>query len=170
MSAYEQIADQQVLTFRLGNETFAVPVTEVREILDSPPITRIPQTPEFFAGVINLRGQVVPVITLRRKFGLASLETLHSCIVVLEIDLDGTLTQFGVLVDGVQEVAQLRGEQIEPPPRLGVGLKLDYLAGVGKLDDRFILLLNVSRLLSGGEVQALQTLQEYVDQTKSALG
>lgn len=155
-------ADQtqsQYLTFILQEETFAVGVEQVTEILDAPAITRVPRTPDFVAGVINLRGRVVPVIDLRLRFGLAAHDGGPRCIVVLEVVEEGVLCQVGALVDGVQEVVPLQRDQIEPPPRLGLGLHLDFLVGVGKLGESFVLLLNVPRLFSGGEVEVMRQLQ-----------
>ena len=147
------------LTFTLRTETFAVPVTQVREILDHAPLTRLPQMPAFVAGVLNLRGRVVPVVDLRIRFGMTcQAETRDSCIVVMEIDLDGALMEFGALVDGVQEVLVLSASQIEPPPRLGLGLKCDLLAGIGKEGERFIILLRPERLIAEGEVTQLADL------------
>lgn len=153
---HDTLADAQYLTFTLRSETFAVPVAQVREILDHVPLTRVPQMPVFVAGVINLRGRVVPVIDLRLRFGFAGQdETRDTCIIVLEIELDGALTEFGARVDGVQEVLALAADQIDPPPRLGLGMSCDLLAGLGKQGGRFIILLRPERLVADGEVSQL---------------
>ena len=114
----------QFLTFCLRDETFAVPVAKVREIFEFTALTRVPRMPAYIAGVINLRGRVVPVIELRTKLGMESVaRTRHTCIVVLEVPCDGKLTEVGALVDAVQEVIALEDTQIEPPARLGVGIE-----------------------------------------------
>jgi len=160
---HDTLSAVQYLTFTLRTETFAVPVAQVREILDSVPLTRVPQMPAFVAGVLNLRGRVVPVIDLRVRFGFAGQEaTRDTCIVVLEIDLDGALMEFGALVDGVQEVLALSADQIEPPPRLGLGMSCDLLAGIGKQGERFIILLRPERLIADGAAAQLAGLLEPV--------
>lgn len=149
---HDELAGTQFLTFTLRAETFAVPVTQVKEILDSVPLTRVPQMPVFVAGVINLRGRVVPVIDLRLRFGFAGAqETRDTCIVILEIEVDGAPMEFGTLVDGVQEVLTLAADQIDPPPRLGLGMSSDLLAGLGKQGGRFIIVLRPERLIVEGE-------------------
>jgi len=143
----------QYLTFVLREETFAAPVTRVREILEYTPLTRIPRMPAAMAGVINLRGRVVPVIDLRIKLGMERVEpTRHTCIVVLEIPGDGKVVEVGALVDAVQEVLVFNAEQIEPPPRLGVGIEGQYITGMGKKGDRFVILLDVTQLMSSSEI------------------
>jgi purine-binding chemotaxis protein CheW len=151
-SLFDTSGGAQFLTFSLGDETFAVPVAKVREILDYVPLTQVPQLPAFVAGVINLRGRVVPVIDLRMRFGLALLgQTRDTCIIVLEIEVEGELTEVGALVDGVQEVLTLDAGEVEPPPRFGLGLGSDLLAGLGKRDGRFVIILRPEHLLAAGE-------------------
>ena len=155
----DELSGAQFLTFTLRAETFAVPVAQAREILDSVPLTWVPQMPDFVAGVINLRGRVVPVIDLRRRFGFAGAQvTRDSCTIILEIEVDGSRMEFGAMVDGVQEVLALSAGQIEPPPRLGLGMHGDLLAGIGKQGDRFIILLRPERLIAEGEVPQLAGL------------
>ena len=152
--AYEAAFAAQFLTFTLGSETFAVPVAQTREILDYAPLTRVPQLPAFVAGVINLRGRVVPVIDLRERFGIATqAQTRETCIVVLEIDIEGVVSEIGALVDSVQEVVALDAGEIEPPPRFGLGLGGDLLAGLGKRGGRFVIILRPEHLLAGGEAR-----------------
>src|SRR5512144_2930071 len=115
-SQVEQTA--QYLTFRLGAEVFALDITQVREVLDYTPITRVPRMPAFMRGVINLRGAVVPVVDLRLKFGMTETErAVNTCIVIAEIELDGERTVIGALADSVREVIDLEPGQIEPAPR-----------------------------------------------------
>ena len=147
---------QQYLTFSLADEIFAVDVAQVREILDQIQITRVPQMPEFMLGVINLRGSVVPVVDLRRKFGMASVAANRdNCIVVMEVDFGGELTVVGALADAVQEVLDLGADQIEPPPRLGTKLKTEFIHGMGKKGEQFVILLNIDKIFSSDELHVL---------------
>jgi len=135
---------RQYLTFKLGEEVFGVDVAKVREILEITTITKVPQTPPFMRGVINLRGSVVPVVDMRLKFGMPPSErTVNTCIVVVEVALDGEPTVLGALVDSVQEVFELEPDQIEPAPRIGTKLRTEFLLGMGKRDERFLLLLDI---------------------------
>lgn len=137
-----------------------MPVAQVREILEFTPLTRVPRMPAWLAGVINLRGRVVPVVDLRVKLGMEPGErTRHTCIVVLEVPCDGTITQVGALVDGVQEVIVLNQEQIEPPPRLGVGIANELVTGMGKQGDRFVILLHVEKVFAERIEKPLATVQ-----------
>ena len=123
---------RQYLTFRLDEEVFGLDVGKVREILDMTTITKIPRTPEFMRGVINLRGNVVPVVDMRLKFGLPAVEnTVDTCIVVTEVALEGETTVLGALVDSVQEVFELEPGQIEPAPRIGTRLRTEFILGMG---------------------------------------
>jgi len=150
---------QQFLSFRLDAETFAVDVLQVREILDQTKVTRVPQMPDYMLGVINLRGSVVPVVDLRLKFGLNATEkTRDTCIVVLEIDYDGESTIVGAMADAVSEVLDLQPEDIEPPPRLGTRLKTEFIRGMGKKNEQFLILLNIDRIFSSEELDLLQNL------------
>lgn len=154
----EEIANQY-LTFTLHAERFAIPVSQVREILDLIPIVRVPQLPDFVSGVINLRGKVLPVVDLSLKFGLAAAEkSRDTCIVVLEFaDRDGRI-EVGALVDAVQEVIVLTAAEIEPPPRLGSGLGNGLVAGMGKTAQGFVILLNVDHIFASAESQLLHTV------------
>ncbi|HXV21977.1 MAG TPA: chemotaxis protein CheW [Desulfuromonadales bacterium] len=152
---------RQYLTFRLGEETFAVDVTKAREVLDFIPPTRVPQTPGYMLGVINLRGSVVPVVDLRLKFGLAATATTRdTCIIVLEITADGEATIVGAVADSVQEVLELEAEQIEPPPRIGTRLKTEFIRGMGNHDGRFLILLDIDRVFSTDELSLVQGVGE----------
>lgn len=147
------ISKNQFLTFNLKGETFSVPVSKVKEILEYTPLTRVPRMPTCVAGVINLRGRVVPVTDLRVKLGMEQTErTRHTCIIVIEIPFDGKTTEVGALVDAVQEVIALEDEHVEPPPRLGVGIEHEMIAGMGKRGDRFIVMLNVDHLFLNSEI------------------
>jgi len=143
-------ATGQYLTFRLDGELFAADVVKVREVLEPVAITHVPQTPDYLLGVINLRGNVVPVIDLRNRFGMPAQElTKHSCIIVVEIDIGGELLVIGLLADNVQEVVNIELDKIGSSPRLGTKLHTDYLAGVTQLGNDFVLLLNLDQVLTG---------------------
>jgi purine-binding chemotaxis protein CheW len=155
---------RQYLTFRLGEETFAVDVTKAREILDFTLPTRVPQTPGYMLGVINLRGSVVPVVDLRLKFGLAATATTRdTCIIVLEINADGEATTVGAVADSVEEVLELDAEQIEPPPRIGTRLKTEFIRGMGNHDGRFLIILDIDRVFSVDELSLVQSAGETAD-------
>ncbi len=143
----------QYLTFRVGHDEYAVGVLQVREILEFTPLTPIPLTPPWIRGVLNLRGNVVPVVELALKFGLEATETTdRTCIVIVEVELDGDLSPMGVIVDSVSEVVDFGDEEIEPTPHFGTRVRVDYLAGMGKFDGRLIPLLDTDRVLSTEEL------------------
>jgi len=146
----------QYLTFKLDDETFAVDVAKVREILDFSTVTKVPQTPDFMRGVINLRGSVVPVVDMRLKFGMSETEkTVDTCIIVLEILLDNETAVVGALADSVQEVLELEPENIEPAPRIGTKLNTDFLVGMGKQNETFIMILNIDKVFTLDELSAV---------------
>ena len=146
----------QYLSFKLGEEIFAVDVAKVREILDVTAITKVPQTPEYMRGVINLRGSVVPVMDMRLKFGLPATErTVNTCIIVMEVTHDGETMVLGSLADSVQEVLELEPDQIEPPPRIGTHLRTDFIKGMGKYNDLFIIILDVDRVFNTGDFDTI---------------
>lgn len=143
----------QYLTFRLGDETFALDISKVREVLDYTNITKVPHTPDFMRGVINLRGNVVPVVDMRLKFGMSRTEqTVNTCIIIVEISIEGETTVLGALTDAVQEVIELGPEQIEPAPRIGTRLRTEFIRGMGKRDDQFIIILDIDRVFSADEL------------------
>jgi purine-binding chemotaxis protein CheW len=147
----------QYLTFKLQEELYAVDVANIREILDFTTVTKVPNTPDFMRGVINLRGSVVPVIDMRLKFGLPETEkTVDTCVVVMEISLDGQAVILGSLADAVQEVLEIEPDQIEPAPKIGTRLKTEFIRGMGKHDDKFIMILDIDKIFSFEEIDALQ--------------
>jgi purine-binding chemotaxis protein CheW len=161
MSDSEATGTQQFLTFKLDEEIFAVEVARVREILDVTTITKVPQTPDFMRGVINLRGGVVPVIDLRLKFGMTRTEnTVNTCIIVVEITLGEETTILGTLADSVQEVFDLEPDQIEPAPRIGTRLNTDFLKGMGKHNDSFIMILDIDKVFSASELASVQGAED----------
>jgi len=141
------------LTFTLEEEDFAVDVTNVREVLDFTNVTRVPRTPDFMKGVINLRGSVVPVVDMRLKFGLQEADvTVDTCIIVMEVEMEGEATVIGALADSVKEVFELDPGRIEPPPRIGSGLESEFISGMGKYNDSFIIILDVNKVFSEDEL------------------
>ena len=162
----------QYLTFGLGEEEFALEITKVREVMDYTAITKVPRMPEFLSGVINLRGNVVPVIDLRLKLGMsATKKTADTCIVIMEIEVDGELIDMGALADSVQEVIDLNPAQIEPPPRLGTKLNTEFIQGMGKRDDKFLIILNIDKVLAGDELELIHDKSEssVMDMAKPAI-
>jgi len=151
----------QYLTFTLGEDVFAIDVTMAREVLDLCEVTRVPQVPDYMLGVINLRGSVVPVIDMRRKFGMPKAEkTRDTCIVVVEVDVDGESVVVGAMADSVREVLDLTPAQIEPPPRIGTRLKTEFIKGMGNLEDRFVIILDINRVFSADELALVQGLAD----------
>lgn len=140
------MAEEQLVTFSLGSEEFGVDIMKVQEIIRIPPITRVPKAPDYVEGVINLRGNVIPVVNLRVRFGMPPAEeTDLSRIVVLQVK--GKV--FGVRVDGVTEVLRLDSESIEPPPPVALGMESHFIRGVGKVGERLLILLNLEQIMSG---------------------
>ncbi len=148
---------RQYLTFQLGDEVFGLDVSNVREILEFNRVTKIPRTPDYMRGVINLRGSVVPVLDMRLKFGLTMTErTVNTCTIVVEVSFEGEKVIMGALVDSVQEVFELEPEQIQPAPRIGTHLRTDFIKGMGKRDDHFIMLLDIDKVFSVDELALAQ--------------
>jgi purine-binding chemotaxis protein CheW len=139
----------QYLTFTLDEEVFALDVSKVREILEYSTVTKVPQVPEFMRGVINLRGSVVPVVDLRLKFGMAATEqTINTCIIVAEVQLDGDAVVLGALADSVQEVVDMEPEQIEPAPHIGTQINAAFIKGMGKYDGTFVMILDIDKVFN----------------------
>ncbi len=150
----------QYLTFRLGEEVFALEIGKVREVLDFTNITKVPQTPPFMRGVINLRGSVVPVMDMNLKFGMPeTAKTVNTCIIIAEIVVEGETTVVGALADSVREVLDLEPGQIEPAPKIGTRLNTDFIKGMGKTDDTFIIILDIDRVFSEEEKAAIRAVE-----------
>lgn len=144
------------LTFRLERELLAFEVSRVREVLDLCPITRVPRTPDYMRGVINLRGSVIPVIDLHCNFGLtASASTIESRIVVIELHHDGEDVVVGVLTDSVHDVIEINSEHIDSSPQMGARWRTEFVTGIGKYKDQFILLLDIDRVFAGRDAGAM---------------
>ncbi|HYQ47801.1 MAG TPA: chemotaxis protein CheW [Thermodesulfovibrionales bacterium] len=147
----------QYLTFRLAEEIFSIDISKVREVLDFTSITKVPQTPEFMRGVINLRGSVVPVVDMRLKFGMSKTErTVNTCIIIVEISVDGDTTVLGALADSVQEVIELEPQQIEPAPRIGTRLRTEFIRGMGRRDEQLVIILDIDKVFSVDELSLVQ--------------
>jgi len=160
MSKTDITETRQYLTFKLGNEIFGIDVAKVREVLDLTTITAIPRTPDFMSGVINLRGSVVPVVDLRLCFQMSKTDrTRNTCIVVVEVLLDGESTVIGALADSVEEVIDLEPDQIQPAPRIGNQIRTDFIKGMGKRESQFIMILDIDRVFSAEELSAVRNAE-----------
>lgn len=155
------LVSQSYLTFRLGDETFATSVAHVLEILELSKITKVPRSPHFMRGVINLRGTVLPVIDTRLKFGLEKTEdTVNTCIMVLNVEMEQEKIVIGALVDAVQEVLELDPSMIQQPPSIGSRYRTEFIDGMIKMNDDFIMLLNINRAFNAEEISLLQNVTE----------
>jgi purine-binding chemotaxis protein CheW len=151
----------QYLTFFIRGEEYAAGILRVKEIIEFERVTRVPAMPEHVRGVINLRGAVLPVIDLAAKFGHGPSEPARTtCIVVAETKLGAEMLTVGVMADAVSEVVDIADDAIEPPPSFGTGVRADFLTGMGKYDNRLLLVLDVDRVLSPVELQ--QTIDAAV--------
>lgn len=150
----------QYLTFILDKETYAVEIVKVREVIDYAYVTRVPRMPPYMCGVINLRGSVVPVIDLRLILGMSAVEkTIDTCIIIAEVSMEDDMLHVGMLADSVQEVIDVDPNQIDPPPRMGTRLDTGFIKGMGKRDDRFFIILNIDKVLSGDELETIQHIK-----------
>lgn len=152
----EQTAFDQYLTFTLNGEHYAVPVAKVREVLEYTKITKLPRTADFMKGIISLRGAGVPVIDLRLKFGMPETPIgKDTAIVVLDVAGGGGDIIVGALADAVHEVVEIAGDKVEPAPRFGTKLSAEFIKGVGKRDEGFIIILDIDRIFNSDEVALL---------------
>ncbi|WP_243361926.1 chemotaxis protein CheW [Fundidesulfovibrio terrae] len=143
----------QFLTFTLGEEVFALDIASVREVLEYTAITKVPRTHESIRGVINLRGRAVPVVDVRLKFGMAETQrTVDTCIIIVEVSLGGEDTVLGALADSVKEVMDIEPGDMEPAPRMGTSIKADFIRGIGKQGDEFIIVLDIDKVFSEEEI------------------
>lgn len=147
---------QQYLTFVLGRETFALNILNIKEIIEYGQLTEVPRMPVFIRGVINLRGAVVPVIDMAARFDKPSAEiTRKTCIVIIEVEHAEGTQVVGVMVDAVNEVVDIEPGNIEPAPSFGANIRADFIEGMGKIDGKFVIILNVNSVLSVGEIATL---------------
>jgi purine-binding chemotaxis protein CheW len=141
----------------LGNELFAISVAQVREVLEVSQITRVPTAPAYMRGVVNVRGQATPVVDLRLKFGLPpNPDTVHTRIIVMELELDGEATVLGGVADSVHEVIELEPGAINPPPRIAMRWRTDFIQGMGKRGEDFIIILDVNAVFSSDELALVE--------------
>jgi purine-binding chemotaxis protein CheW len=156
--AVKAMADKEgkYLTFTLADEDYGIGILKIKEIIGMLPITSVPQTPEFVKGVINLRGKVIPVMDLRLRFGMMSIDyTERTCIIVVEIaGLSGTIL-VGIVVDAVSEVLNIKGDDIEKTPTFGAKLNTDYILGMAKMEGGVKILLDIDQVLSSDELSLL---------------
>ncbi len=156
MSADSINVAAQYLTFKLHEEVFALEISRVREVLEYTSVTRVPRTPDFMTGVINLRGNVIPVIDMNLKLGMPKTErTIDTCIIIVEIVESGETLVLGALADSVQEVIEIEPENIEPAPKIGTSLNIEFLKGMGKKDDHFMMIFDIDKVFSIEDIAAL---------------
>ncbi|MFW6428658.1 MAG: chemotaxis protein CheW [Desulfosalsimonas sp.] len=144
------------LTFLLGEESYGIEILKVQEIIGMQTITRIPRTPEYVKGVINLRGKVIPVIDLRLRFGMEEAEVSRkTCIIVVQVTRAETSVTMGIVVDEVSEVLEISAEEIEPPPGFGTSVETSFVLGMAKIENSVKILLDIDRIMTEGEMEAL---------------
>ena len=145
------------LTFSLDDEEYGIGILKIKEIIGMMPITPVPQTPGYVKGVINLRGKVIPVVDLRLRFGMESIDyTECTCIIVVEITGQAGMVLIGIVVDSVSEVLNIKGEDVEDTPTFGTKLKTDYILGMAKMEGGVKILLDIDRVLSAEDIAALK--------------
>lgn len=163
LPASEQRDDSQYLTFQLAGEMFAIGILNIKEIIEYGNITSVPMMPAFVRGVINLRGRVVPVIDLQARFGRESTpDGKRTCIVIIEVTVQGETQDIGVVVDAVSEVLTIPASEIERAPSFGARLRADFICGMGKVDGKFVIILNVDQVLSVTELAGLVGQLEHL--------
>lgn len=145
------------LTFTLANEDYGIGILKIKEIIGMMPITSVPQTPTFVKGVVNLRGKVIPVVDLRLKFGMPSIDyTERTCIIVVEISGQTGAVKIGIVVDAVSEVLSIKGEDIENTPAFGTRVNTDYILGMAKMGGKVKILLDIDQVLSANDIASLE--------------
>ncbi len=148
----------QYITFKLGDESFALNVAQVREVLEIAQITKVPTAPAYMRGVVNVRGKAIPVVDLRLKFGLPAVpDTVHTRILVIELELDGENTVLGGVADSVHEVIELEPAQVTPPPRIAMRWRTELIQGMGRRGEEFIIILDLEKVFSMEETALLAT-------------
>jgi purine-binding chemotaxis protein CheW len=145
------------LTFSLAGEEYGIGILKIKEIIGMMPVTTVPQTPEFVKGVINLRGKVIPVLELRLRFGMDTVDyTERTCIIVVEISGESGKIQIGIVVDSVSEVLNIKGEDIEETPTFGAKLNISYILGMAKMEGVVKILLDIDKVLSAEDLSVLE--------------
>ncbi|MDO8989312.1 MAG: chemotaxis protein CheW [Sideroxyarcus sp.] len=169
VAAAEAADIRQYLTFALGSEMFAVGTLSVKEIIEYGHLTEVPMMPGFIRGVINLRGAVVPVIDLAARFGRNPTQiTRRTCIVIIEVPTGEERHDIGVVVDAVSEVLEIPAGEIEPAPAFGAKIRTDFIQGMGKVNGKFVILLDVGKVLSVDEISTLASVAGQVPQAMAA--
>ncbi|MBF0349427.1 MAG: chemotaxis protein CheW [SAR324 cluster bacterium] len=159
--AEQETQTTQYLTLTLDNEEFALDINKVREVLEVTTITKVPQMPSFMCGVINLRGSVVPVVDMRMKFGLeVTSKTVNTCIIIVEIHISTEKVVIGALVDSVREVIELDHKFIQPPPKIGTKLNTEFIKGMGKHNEGFLIILDIDKVFSQDELMMASDISE----------
>ncbi|TAN65036.1 MAG: purine-binding chemotaxis protein CheW [Methylobacter sp.] len=152
----EQDEVQQYLTFMLSGETYAISILRIKEIIQYGQLTEVPRMPDFIRGVINLRGAVVPVIDLSARFGKQPTAIgRRNCIIIIEVDLGEETQSVGVMVDAVNAVLEISADEIEAAPTFGTNIRADFIAGMGKINGKFVIILNIRHVLSMDDMEAL---------------
>lgn len=147
----------QYLSFKLGDEVFALDILKVREVLDFTSVTKIPKVPDFMRGVINLRGSVVPVIDLRLKFGMQETDkTVNTCVIIVDVEFGGAPIVIGALADSVSEVFDLDSTEIESVPKMGTQIRTDFLKGMGRHGDGFVMILDIDRVFTADDLKEIR--------------
>jgi purine-binding chemotaxis protein CheW len=155
----------QYMTFKLGDELFAINVAQVREVLEVPQITKVPTAPQYMKGVVNVRGQSIPVVDLRVRFGLPKgTETVQTRIIVMELALDGEVAILGGMADSVHEVIELEPGNINPPPKIAMRWRTEFIQGLGKRGDDFIIILDFNSVFSSDELSLVRELAPEAQQ------
>ncbi len=151
----------QYLTFSVADECLAMSIDAVQEIIETPQVTRVPMTPDFIRGVINLRGSVVPVIDLGARLGKGPITpSKRSCVVLVEVQRSGEGSVLGMLVDEVKNILEIPPEDVKPPPEFGSELRTDFIEAMGRLEDVFVIILSIDHVLSIDELATLRRLSE----------
>lgn len=156
----------QYLTFELDKDAYAIEILRVREVLDYEEPTRVPRSPEFFVGIVNLRGEMLPVLDMRVILGVpAEPISLDSCVIVTEIEVEDEPMTVGLLADSVQQVIAISDAEIKPPPKIGANVDIAFLSGIGKVDERFVMILNMDKILSIEEINIVEELSSLAAET-----
>jgi purine-binding chemotaxis protein CheW len=156
------------LTFKLGEEEFGAHVSQVLNILDMTKVTEVPKSPEYMKGVINLRGTVLPIIDTRIKFRMTETEyTTNTCIIVMDLELDGEPVNIGAIVDEVVSVVDIEESQVEPPPSIGNKYKSEFITGMAKIEERFVMLLDMHNVLNDQEINDLTEVSKANTKTEA---
>lgn len=151
------LEESQYLTFLSGSEVFGIGILKIKEIKEYSSVTTIPMMPEYVKGVINLRGNVVPIIDLLVRFGRGkSTISKRSCVIIVEVEHEEESIDIGILVDAVNEVVDIPPTSIEPAPSFGAKIRIDFIQGIGKLENQFVILLNVNKVLSISELSSIE--------------